>query len=92
MRVLMKPKRITPIKATKLGSQRVIKPPTRPSEELNVCRPNLEQVVSETCGEFSSDSNIFEVEAENDEHERPDTEEYQLTIWKTVGFRIVFDE
>ncbi len=89
---MTKPKRIPPIKTTKLGSQRVIKPPARPSVALNVRRPNSKQVLDETCREFDSDSNIFEVEAENDEHKRTDTEEYRLTIWKTTGFRIVFDE
>ncbi len=48
----------------------------------------------ETCREFDSDSNIFEfeVEAENNKEERPNAEEYRLTIWETDRFWISFDD
>lgn len=88
----MNAKRLPPINFTKRRSHGIIKPLTGPSEGLGVLGPNWEQVADETWGEFNSNSNIFDIEAENDKHESPYTEEYHLTLWKTEGFRIGFED
>lgn len=50
------------------------------------------QGVIKTCGEFSSERNIFEVEAENDKQEGADIEEYQLPIRVIETLRLGGDE
>ncbi len=80
-------KHLSPIDAIKRTTQRIIKPRARPSEVLGALRPNWEQVIGEIYGELGPNCNIFDVDAENDKHKRPNVEPYRLTIWKTERFR-----
>jgi virulence-associated protein VagC len=86
------PKCLPPIEVTKLGPQRIIKPLDRPIDEFIFLGPNSEQMAGEAYGEFFSDPNILEIEAEYDKNESSDTEEYRLPIREVGGFRIYFDD
>ncbi len=88
----MKEKRRPQIGTNKRRTQRIIKPKFGPSESLGGLGPNLEQMVLKPCREFDSERNIFEVEAENDKHERPVVEEYHVTFRAIRSFRIVVDD
>ena len=85
-------KHLSPIYAIKRCTQHIIKPRAGPTETLVALGPNWEQVAGETHGELGANCNIFNVDAENDKHERPNTEPYRLTLWKTEGFRFHLEE
>lgn len=83
---------LSPIDAIKHITQCIIKPRTRPSEAFNALRPDWEQMIGENYGELGSNYNIFNVDAKNDKHERPNSKPYRLPVWKTERFWFRFEK